>query len=370
MKDALGYYQILGITSSYSDEELKNAYHNQAKLWHPDSNSSAEATEVFRKLSDAYKVLSDSKLRRQYDILSLCCTPDNYPTTTNLAIIKDGKEDVNLRALHQKVIRANFITNRIYQNYQAASYQTSLNLSCKNALTNWCLGWWHYKAFFANLRNIIGNFIHPISSSDSLRLLLTNMLAHEQAGQFEKAVKCGLIACDYLNSDEQKIVRDYIASLGINSPRPRAWNITKLRLVQLVFPFILCLFLILSFVNLTGLFSSSSEINYYQNVNMGHGNKATDDLIVGKVINIPVDKKDSSKLYHLKHAAAIMYGPSDKFDVLKNAPEKMTVRLTGITPDNVWARVLIDNGEMGFIRMNMIEKGRGLDLPFGSAIGE
>ena len=370
MKDALGYYKILGITSSYSDEELKNAYHNQAKLWHPDSNSSPEAAEVFRKLSDAYKILSDNKLRHRYDILSLGCTADNYPTTSNLAIIKDGNEDVNLRALHQNTIRANFITGHLYQNYQAASYQTSLKLSFKNAITNWCLGWWHYKTFFANLFNIIGNFIHPISSQDSLRILLINMLAHEQSGQLVKAVQSGLQACDYLDSEGQKIVRDYIASLGINSPRPRAWNIAELRLVQLIFPLVFCLFLILSFTNLTKLFSSSSEINYYQNVNMGDGNQATDDLIVGKVINIPIDKTDASKLYHLKKAAPIMYGPSDKFDVLKNAPEKMTVRLTGITPDNIWARVLIDNGEMGFIRMNMIEKGRGLDLPFGSAVGE
>ena len=55
---------------------------------------------------------------------------------------------------------------------------------------------------------------------------------------------------------------------------------------------------------------------------------------------------------------------------LKKLPADTTVRLTGYSPDNVWARILIDNGEMGFVRMNILIKGIGKEVPFGSAVYE
>lgn len=61
------YYQILGVSKSASDAELKAAYRKQALLWHPDRNKSAEATEKFKEINQAYEVLSDSQKRQAYD---------------------------------------------------------------------------------------------------------------------------------------------------------------------------------------------------------------------------------------------------------------------------------------------------------------
>lgn len=58
-----------------------------------------------------------------------------------------------------------------------------------------------------------------------------------------------------------------------------------------------------------------------------------------------------------------MHGPSDTFDVLKNMAAQTTVRLTGISPDNIWVRILIDNGEMGFIKRDELAKGNGKPVP-------
>lgn len=65
-----------------------------------------------------------------------------------------------------------------------------------------------------------------------------------------------------------------------------------------------------------------------------------------------------------------MYGPSADFDVIKILPAATTVRLTGYTPDNVWARVMIDNGETGFVYYEDIAQGIGKEIPFGSSIIE
>jgi molecular chaperone DnaJ len=61
------YYDILGLNRGASNEEIKKAYRTLALKYHPDRNHSAEATEKFREVSEAYSVLSDPEKRRQYD---------------------------------------------------------------------------------------------------------------------------------------------------------------------------------------------------------------------------------------------------------------------------------------------------------------
>lgn len=61
------YYEILGISEDTSPEDMKSAYRDLAKKWHPDINKSPEASEKFKKVSEAYKVLSDENERKKYD---------------------------------------------------------------------------------------------------------------------------------------------------------------------------------------------------------------------------------------------------------------------------------------------------------------
>ena len=117
------------------------------------------------------------------------------------------------------------------------------------------------------------------------------------------------------------------------------------------------------------IFAKKGSINYYQTVNTGYG-QSVDDVVVGKVISIPINKSDDTQLYHLTEDAKVMYGPSDDFDVMKKINKGTTVRLTGITPDKKWARVMIDNGETGFVHNDIIEQGIGNEIPYESAIIE
>lgn len=63
------YYSILGLESNkVTANEIKIAYREQAKKYHPDINGgNSELEEKFKDINEAYKILSDSKTRKRYD---------------------------------------------------------------------------------------------------------------------------------------------------------------------------------------------------------------------------------------------------------------------------------------------------------------
>lgn len=62
------YYSILGVSKNASKEEIKKAYRKLAMKYHPDHTKGDKASEdKFKKISEAYAVLSDEEKRKEYD---------------------------------------------------------------------------------------------------------------------------------------------------------------------------------------------------------------------------------------------------------------------------------------------------------------
>lgn len=61
------YYRLLGVSRTADAKELQRAYRKLAREYHPDVNKQPGAEDTFKRLSEAYHVLSDPESRAQYD---------------------------------------------------------------------------------------------------------------------------------------------------------------------------------------------------------------------------------------------------------------------------------------------------------------
>ncbi|GME84343.1 unnamed protein product [Ambrosiozyma monospora] len=66
------YYDLLQVAPTATELEIKKSYRKLAIRYHPDKNQgNEEAAEIFKKISEAYQVLSDKQLRTKYDQVGL-----------------------------------------------------------------------------------------------------------------------------------------------------------------------------------------------------------------------------------------------------------------------------------------------------------
>lgn len=63
----MNYYNTLGLSENANQSEIKKAYRKLAREYHPDVNNSKSAVDKFKEMTLAYKTLSDSRLKDEYD---------------------------------------------------------------------------------------------------------------------------------------------------------------------------------------------------------------------------------------------------------------------------------------------------------------
>lgn len=79
MADKRDYYEVLGVSKTATDDELKRAYRTLAKKYHPDLHpDDAEAEAHFKEVNEAYEILSDPSKRQKYDQFGFAGVDPNY----------------------------------------------------------------------------------------------------------------------------------------------------------------------------------------------------------------------------------------------------------------------------------------------------
>ena len=371
-RDVLGYYEALNADYYTDISVIKANYRELAKHWHPDINQSEEAVEKFQLISEAWDVISDESKREDYNLLSAVYEKQNYPDFDNIVPFADGVADI--RAVKLEKVFGMGLKYKLNNKLEVCDYKQAVRINFKVAAQNWLLGWWNWTSFIKNISALQNNWKFPFSKPESLRVFIHNIVAYKKAGKINLAVASAVRALEFADG---QLKEKFICNQNIKVTKPQKWNLQNLRLVQLFMPVMLLLLILFPFGThymtegeIWDWFAKKKEINYYQEVNFGNDATGVDDMVVAKVLNFPIDKKDVRYLYHLKSDTDVMHGPNEDFDLLKRLKENTTVRLTGKTPDNMWYRIMIDNGEMGFVRINTLEKGIGTEIPFGSKIFE
>jgi molecular chaperone DnaJ len=75
------YYDVLGISKSASEKEIKSAYRKMAKKYHPDTNGGdRDASKKFEEINEAYSVLSDPEKKKMYDMYGFSAFENGTPT--------------------------------------------------------------------------------------------------------------------------------------------------------------------------------------------------------------------------------------------------------------------------------------------------
>ncbi|MBR7928309.1 molecular chaperone DnaJ [Aerococcaceae bacterium zg-ZUI334] len=72
------YYEVLGVSRDASDAEIKKAYRQLSKKYHPDINKEPGADDKFKEISEAYEMLSDSQKRAAYDQYGHAANDPNF----------------------------------------------------------------------------------------------------------------------------------------------------------------------------------------------------------------------------------------------------------------------------------------------------
>lgn len=372
--DKLDYFKILEISFDTPDDVLRQKYRELVKLWHPDHNEDPRAVDMFQKISVAYDVLKDTKSKLKYTLLSMIYDKANFPDMNALSLIRNmhGQEDINLRAFHLTEITGKVLLHSSIDKVYYCSPYEAAGVIKNISKHNWTQGFLGVTAVFANIKAIIQNITRLNGKKENLQLLLHNSMVYEAEGKTDEAATLALLAKEYASKEELPYIDNYLETLGQASALSiKKWDYSKLLRVQLYYPFILFLAILLAF----GLWSLNSlknnlnddakvkEVVVYKN-----GQKVYSDVSVAKIFDIPVDVYDTQKLYHTTKKTSAMHGADKSFDVFKVVEEGTTVRVTGYTADKKWLRVMFDNGEMAFVEASDLEQGIGNEIPLWSKI--
>ncbi len=375
--DPLGYYNILGVSAYASARDIKLNYRDRAKEWHPDYNKAPNAMEQFQKISIAYDILQNEALRLEYDLFALAYTSKNYPQMDILDIIKDRQKQENpfVRIISLQYVTGKFVKFSFREEKLACSQAQAKSEVLKCSLLNWLVGWWSIKSFGKNIKALLANYnLIGQNKQDNLTLLIHNAVAYNREGKKEKAYLSAFQALDYANDIQKEKIGEFLRSLEINKNyKLPKWNDTRLKIFQLIIPFLLLMSIAYPFAksyNFSNSTQKDNEITYFQRVKYANGGEFVDDIVVSKIFDIPLDYDDDTKLYHVVEDVSVMYGPGKKFDVMNKLAKGHTVRITGHSVDKKWYRVMLDNADMGFLQSQEIRQGKGNEIPTFSQIIE
>lgn len=126
MSDA-NFYHILGVDRSASADEIKSAYRELVKRYHPDlfpaAGEKAQATAKLRRINEAYAVLGDTERRRRYDqqFVQTARTPGRAPGTAKRSRTSRPRRREDPRPKQSKTLKQHLHFSNKWAGYSVAA---------------------------------------------------------------------------------------------------------------------------------------------------------------------------------------------------------------------------------------------------------
>lgn len=134
----MDYYKILGIERTADNNEIKKAYHILAMKYHPDKNSDS-SDEIFKKITEAYEVLSNQTKRTEYDNRGIVRVVDlNYDNIFNDFIdsINVPLNDPFMLPYEESLLNRNIRRMKLNSNTNETSFSQSIYKTIVNGRTH------------------------------------------------------------------------------------------------------------------------------------------------------------------------------------------------------------------------------------------
>lgn len=133
------YYDILGISKTASEAEIKSAFRKKAKEYHPDVNKDPGAADKFKEIGEAYSVLGDSNKRQKYDQFGPSAFENNANGFGGFSGGFGGFDfdDLDLGSIFEQFMGGSFSSNRSRNSKRKTKgedYLIKINLTFEEAI--------------------------------------------------------------------------------------------------------------------------------------------------------------------------------------------------------------------------------------------
>ena len=337
MTDSKGYYAVLGVSQTATDDDIKAAFRKQVKLYHPDIADGEKARETYMLLTEAYHTLLAPLKRKAYDALPDAAATLHYEF---VKCCKCGKPAKQPRYLF--FTRGNERIGGVYCRDCASKEQL------KTSLHNWgdflkrpAYTWSALKSTYK---------FSQMPPDKNWEILMQNAQAYqsrkrpdlaramgEQAKKFAQTAQQEIKTCIFLNALPETTVKEQ-----------DSWRVKPSDFVRVYLPLLIGFLIAVAGV----------AVPCFRT-----------DRLPAPAVFAPKDYKhiplkpvslaqNDKSLYFFTTAPQTpgYQAPCVDCGIIVLIPEKTPVRLTGIVPDSPWVQIKTPRGIVAFVKKDFLTR--------------
>lgn len=220
---ALNYYNVLEVGYNASQEEVKLAYRRLAKMYHPDVNADdAEKAEMFKVISEAYKVLSDEDRKAAYDLRLLLGIHDDYLPDANHTYDARSRSYRYRNYKRRDPVtysKKTYIAVSLFMLFVASAiWAVPLGLTWYSSAYNYEKGVELYnKGQYFTALNSLDRAINDFGSKNTEACILAATILMKHFGQYSYAIEYANRGLTMAETDHEKVSFLYIKALCLKA---------------------------------------------------------------------------------------------------------------------------------------------------------